>query len=283
MKYIRFIIYFLALSLFHCGEISLLKEPFRVSVEQYESRANTPTILAGKDSDCKVLFHKHIFNVLFVLPVNQLSSDELLEISKQPSVQYKNVMRWQDILMTTLLFLSGTIIYSVEVDACKTDYILVKESELKQIKEGGSLAKAREFSSIEASTNLNAPILLNYNKYVNAAAEKETSSSTVYFSNKSNQLSKLEESKIEKFIKEYNEKYAKYNILLIGHADYTGSPIKNIEISLERVKSVKEFMKKSGVDELKIFTTSSGDYWPGNNGEKQGKEFNRRVDVILLE
>lgn len=265
----------------NCGETALLKDPMRVSVENYESRGSQPTILAGKDADCKLLFHKSIVNVLFVLPVNQLSIDEISDIGKQKAVRYKNVMRISDILWTTLLFLSGTIVYSIEVDSCSTEYILVKESDLNSMKQNPSVS--REMSSIEASSNLNAPILLNYTKFVNIAAEKETSSSTVYFPNKSTSLSKQEETKIEKFISDYNAKYSKYNILLIGHADYTGSATKNLEISLERVKSVKEFMKKSGISELKIFTTSSGDYWPGNNDEKQGKEFNRRVDVILLE
>ena len=269
------------LLLFHCGDTAILKEPFRVSVENYESHSSLPTILAGKDSDCKLLFHKRIVNVLFVLPVNQLSADEVSDITKQKSVRYKNVMRITDILWTTLLFLTGTIIYSVEVDSCSTEYVLVKESDLNSMKQNPSAS--REMSSLEASSNLNAPILLNYTKYVNTAAEKETSSSTVYFPNKSTSLSKQEETKVEKFISDYNAKYSKYNILLIGHADYTGSATKNLELSLERVKSVKEFMKKSGISDLKIFTTSSGDYWPGNNDEKQGKEFNRRVDVILLE
>ena len=144
------------LLLFHCGDTAILKEPFRVSVENYESHSSLPTILAGKDSDCKLLFHKSIVNVLFVLPVNQLSADEVSDITKQKSVRYKNVMRITDILWTTLLFLTGTIIYSVEVDSCSTEYVLVKESDLNSMKQNPSAS--REMSSLEASSNLNAPI-----------------------------------------------------------------------------------------------------------------------------
>ncbi|MCB1176904.1 MAG: OmpA family protein [Leptospiraceae bacterium] len=105
----------------------------------------------------------------------------------------------------------------------------------------------------------------------------------VVFENNSKSLSKDDKKKVKAFSDNYKSNFSKYNILLIGHTDWKGNPDKNINLSFERVKAVKDELVSNGISDLKIFTTASGSYWPGNSEEKSGREFNRRVDMLFLE
>ncbi len=262
----------LSLFIFNCGESFLRKEPFGVAVEKYESRAVSPVILASADNACSLLLHKRIFNILFVLPMNQLASDDLQLISKQKMVRYRKVMLAGDILWTTLLFLSSVISYSVEVETCETDLMIVSKDDLK-----------KAFGRSDSDEKIPPiPILKNYLKYTGMIPVDSKLENFIIFESKKAVLTNGEREKIDKFAGDYKDKYSQYKILLIGHTDWTGESAFNIELSLKRVKAVKDYLVRQGISASKIYTTASGDYWPGNQ-ENLGKTLNRRVDMLYLD
>lgn len=263
------IIIILSFFLFNCGESFLRKEPFGVAVEKYESRAVSPVILASADNACSVLLHKRIFNILFVLPMNQIGSEDLHMISKQKMVRYRKVMLTGDIFWTTLLFLSSVISYSVEVETCDTDLMIASKDDLRK--------KTDHDEKIPS-----IPILKNYLKYTGMIPVDNKLENFIIFDSKKAGLADSEKEKIDKFASDYKDKYSQYKILLMGHTDWTGESVFNIELSLKRVKAVKDYLIKQGISASRIYTTASGDYWPGSQ-ENLGKTVNRRVDMLYLD
>ncbi len=72
-------------------------------------------------------------------------------------------------------------------------------------------------------------------------------------------------------------------IQLEGHTDFRGSPVKNMELSEERVKALKDFLVSNGIAEKRVLTKAFGGSQPltqGNSPEDRAK--NRRVEVRII-
>lgn len=77
--------------------------------------------------------------------------------------------------------------------------------------------------------------------------------------------------------------YPKARVLVYGHTDNTGAPNSNMTLSNNRSKSVKDFLVKNGIPADLITTSGYGDTRPiGPNTSPEGKEKNRRVEVIII-
>ncbi|VAW28743.1 hypothetical protein MNBD_BACTEROID06-606 [hydrothermal vent metagenome] len=72
-------------------------------------------------------------------------------------------------------------------------------------------------------------------------------------------------------------------IQLEGHTDFRGSPVKNLELSENRVQALKDFLVSNGIDQKRVLTKAFGGSQPitqENSPEARAK--NRRVEVRII-
>jgi len=95
------------------------------------------------------------------------------------------------------------------------------------------------------------------------------------------QLSETEKNKMrEKLVEEFNRR----PIVLVGHTDDTGDSKINQQLSEQRSRAVAAFFKSKGIPESRIYFRGAGDSDPvADNRTEEGREANRRVEIIELE
>ena len=71
---------------------------------------------------------------------------------------------------------------------------------------------------------------------------------------------------------------------IVGHTDIVGSEQFNIELSKKRALKVKDYLVGKGIDPRRIKTGGLGSQYPiaSNDDEKEGRELNRRVEMVVL-
>ncbi len=71
---------------------------------------------------------------------------------------------------------------------------------------------------------------------------------------------------------------------MVGYTDIVGTEKYNIELSLRRALTVKIFLVSKGIDTRRIKTGGLGSRFPlaSNDDEKEGRELNRRVEMVIL-
>lgn len=298
-----------------CGDSRILRDPFRVMVAKYENPNQNPALYSQSQDNCSIVFHKRFYNILFVLPMNSYTQEDLEKVKNIKAFRLKNVMLTGDILWSIFGFLGSFITYSVEIESCTTNYSILTGQELEQLSKNVDKTNLdflkkneqmeienkrlqKELDKLRAEEKIpqknesrkveniveipDIPILTGYSQFINPK-DSESQDFIVEFENKKNRISSNERKKIQTFAEKYRRNYSEYKILLIGHADWKGNSQQNISLSMERVLNVKKELIANGVNELNIFTTTSGSYWPGNSEEKSGREFFRRVDMLFLE
>lgn len=68
-----------------------------------------------------------------------------------------------------------------------------------------------------------------------------------------------------------------------GHTDNIGDPIKNLTLSVERAKTIKDYLVKLGVAEDRIVVKGYGHTIPlVDNSSEEGRAQNRRVEVKVI-
>lgn len=111
---------------------------------------------------------------------------------------------------------------------------------------------------------------------------KFTLSSDLLFPTNSSYLTdkaKVELSKLAKLMKEDKTK----KIRVDGHTDATGTEEYNVWLSDKRAASVKKFLEEAGVSGARITTKGLGPSKPvGDNKTAEGRQKNRRVEVVIL-
>lgn len=117
-----------------CGEARIRKEPFAFTTSLYENRSLNTVFLAHAGDTCSILLYKRIHNVLFFLPINGYSKDELADIANQKMVRYKNTLRIGDLLWNVLFFFTF-LTYTIEVETCDTGMIAIARHELDFLKD----------------------------------------------------------------------------------------------------------------------------------------------------
>ncbi|MGB1578276.1 MAG: OmpA family protein, partial [Flavobacteriales bacterium] len=74
------------------------------------------------------------------------------------------------------------------------------------------------------------------------------------------------------------------NIRVVGHTDNVGSIPFNMALSEDRAKAVQAFLVQRGVDGSRIQVEGKGPLEPlADNDTEEGRAFNRRVQVVVLE
>ena len=69
---------------------------------------------------------------------------------------------------------------------------------------------------------------------------------------------------------------------IVGHTDSTGSPVANLELSLERANTLRDVLVDAGVPIESLRTEGAGDTDPiGDNATAEGRSLNRRIEFEL--
>jgi len=76
--------------------------------------------------------------------------------------------------------------------------------------------------------------------------------------------------------------YPDSHLVVTGHADSSGTPQANLELSRMRAQAVSIFLQSRGVDAFRLTTLAAGDSVPvAANNTAAGREANRRVEITL--
>lgn len=103
----------------------------------------------------------------------------------------------------------------------------------------------------------------------------------VHFAVNSASLSCADMQKLDKVIETIRGKDV--DVLVIGHTDSSGPDEYNMELSLARANSVKEYMVHKGIPAHRIVTRGKGEMEPiADNSTPEGRAMNRRVEIYLL-
>lgn len=79
------------------------------------------------------------------------------------------------------------------------------------------------------------------------------------------------------------QKNPQTNIFIIGHTDDTGTPDHNVDLSLRRAISVKEYLTSVGINAARLTPQGKGESEPiVDNGTPDGRAQNRRVEIVIL-
>lgn len=72
-------------------------------------------------------------------------------------------------------------------------------------------------------------------------------------------------------------------IIAVGHTDSTGPAAYNMQLSIRRADSVKDYLVSQGVPADRIYTEGRGLTDPiASNATREGRALNRRVDIELV-
>ena len=72
-------------------------------------------------------------------------------------------------------------------------------------------------------------------------------------------------------------------IEIAGHTDNIGSAPSNLELSLNRANSVKNFLVKKGINAVRVSAKGYGDTQPrATNDTEEGRQKNRRTEVQII-
>ncbi len=104
----------------------------------------------------------------------------------------------------------------------------------------------------------------------------------IFFSTGSAELLPTSDTEIALLTKMMNDS-PKVKILITGHTDNVGNDEANMELSLNRAKSVAIALEKSGIDPSRIKYEGKGETIPRDtNDTPQGRQNNRRTEFIIL-
>ncbi len=79
------------------------------------------------------------------------------------------------------------------------------------------------------------------------------------------------------------KKYPDRSVLIEGYTDSTGAEGSNLDLSLQRANAVRTKLVAQGISMGRITTKGFGEEFPlAGNDSPEGREQNRRVDVIIL-
>jgi outer membrane protein OmpA-like peptidoglycan-associated protein len=79
------------------------------------------------------------------------------------------------------------------------------------------------------------------------------------------------------------QRNAETNILIIGHTDNTGTGEYNIDLSVHRAASVKDYLKENGIKGYRLNIDGRGQTEPiADNNTAIGRAQNRRVEIVIL-
>ena len=87
-----------------------------------------------------------------------------------------------------------------------------------------------------------------------------------------------------KLVMEMMNDNSNIKILIKGHTDNTGDPVKNVQLSEERVKTIKEYLVSHGISSYRVSGKGYGGSQPiASNDTEETRKRNRRVEFEVVE
>lgn len=81
----------------------------------------------------------------------------------------------------------------------------------------------------------------------------------------------------------YMKDHSEQNISVEGHTDSVGEESFNIDLSYRRAEAVKNYLVEAGISRDRISTKGFGESMPvAGNNTAQGRQLNRRVEIVIL-
>ena len=107
--------------------------------------------------------------------------------------------------------------------------------------------------------------------------------SDISFATGSAQLAPSLEPILNRFAQTLNEN-PKTTVRVVGHTDSTGSDAINDPLSVDRARSVKDYLTARGVNAQRVDISGVGSRQPvADNGTPEGRAHNRRVEIFVAE
>jgi len=80
------------------------------------------------------------------------------------------------------------------------------------------------------------------------------------------------------------EQFSRANYIeIVGHTDDVGDEDYNMDLSMQRAKSVRNYLVSKGLDPSKVLTRAMGESLPvASNATPEGRAENRRVEILVL-
>lgn len=102
---------------------------------------------------------------------------------------------------------------------------------------------------------------------------------TVFFPSSSSYLSSKSIKALKTTVKFLND-WPDFNVNLDGHTDNIGSDELNRNLCMARIKAVRSYLQKAGIDKSRITYSIYGSKYPiGDYRTKEGQAMNRRVEI----
>jgi outer membrane protein OmpA-like peptidoglycan-associated protein len=143
--------------------------------------------------------------------------------------------------------------------------------------------------SSNSDSSANEKVLSETDSNVSGSDEKTSTDSSVISFNSgdiiyqfSTNISEIDDndSKLNKLLNELSNSSTK--LTLIGHADSTGEEAYNNSLSVKRAMSVYNFLIRNGYPPSLLTYEGLGENQPiGDNNTVQGRQLNRRVELIM--
>lgn len=113
---------------------------------------------------------------------------------------------------------------------------------------------------------------------------KKAKLSNIYFDFGKANLNVENHAKLSGLLEALKE-YPKLQLEIAGHTDNVGESDFNLKLSQERAESVVNYLISNGIEGSRLVPKGYGDTQPlaSNDDEKDGRELNRRIEVVVIE
>jgi len=153
------------------------------------------------------------------------------------------------------------------------------------------LAKTKETEE-SVSNNLDTPSQIETDTSSTKILSKERSikivetadMTTIYF--EQNSIKKLDDAEVETYLDQVVKRFenSSEKIKLIGHTSYEGSYAYNLQLGINRATIISDYLIRAGITPNRIIVDSRGEIEPiASNETEEGREKNRRVELIIIE
>lgn len=108
--------------------------------------------------------------------------------------------------------------------------------------------------------------------------------SNIYFGFGEVELKASEKPKLSPLLNVMKEN-PKLRVEIAGHTDAIGDEKTNLRVSVARARAVARFLTENGIPRNRVVPKGYGESRPmaSNDQEKEGREFNRRIEVLVIE
>lgn len=173
----------------------------------------------------------------------------------------------------------NTPVKSSELDINKSAYYLLDDIQLFEVSSQDECNCKQSISLKMESEELTSN---NLTDFFNVTSENKVILKNVLFDFDSANFKNSNLPELER-LHDYLNANTDVEILITGHTDNEGSAEYNKQLSLQRARSIKNWLVENGIDSIRIFCEGKGFEMPvSNNYNEQNKSNNRRVEFEVI-